>query len=178
MCTSKLMGVCHCRSPTFSDAVGARDLDDARAESQKYRSIFGHRPHRRQSQVKSPLVESRVRSTPQNSTQSAFSHSIFMEYVPGGSIRSLLERFGALKESVVRMYTRQVSRTKTICEIVCARACVYGYMRALKCYPLVCSCYWGWNIFTKTELHTGQLSSFHNPPDVLDRFWATEFFSR
>ena len=31
-----------------------------------------------------------------------------MEYVPGGSIRSLLERFGALKESVVRMYTRQV----------------------------------------------------------------------
>lgn len=34
--------------------------------------------------------------------------SIFMEYVPGGSIRSLLERFGALKESVVRMYTRQL----------------------------------------------------------------------
>lgn len=34
--------------------------------------------------------------------------SIFMEYVPGGSIRSLLERFGALKESVVKMYTRQL----------------------------------------------------------------------
>ena len=31
-----------------------------------------------------------------------------MEYVPGGSIPSLLERFGALKESVVRMYTQQV----------------------------------------------------------------------
>ena len=47
-----------------------------------------------------------------------------MEYVPGGSIRSLLERFGALKESVVKMYTRQVSRTKTICEFVRVCVCV------------------------------------------------------
>eukprot|EP00948_MAST-09A_sp_MAST-9A-sp1_P002146 g2146.t1 len=34
--------------------------------------------------------------------------SIFLEYVPGGSIRSMLDRFGCLKESVVRIYTRQL----------------------------------------------------------------------
>ena len=31
-----------------------------------------------------------------------------MEYVPGGSIRSLLDRFGRLDETVIRVYTRQI----------------------------------------------------------------------
>ena len=35
---------------------------------------------------------------------------IFMEYVPGGSIQGLIKRFGALKEAVVRSYTRQILR--------------------------------------------------------------------
>jgi len=34
--------------------------------------------------------------------------SIFLEYVPGGSIRQLLNRFGALDEAVIRVYTRQL----------------------------------------------------------------------
>jgi serine/threonine protein kinase len=34
--------------------------------------------------------------------------SIFLEYVPGGSIRDLVGRFGALDETVVRVYTRQL----------------------------------------------------------------------
>eukprot|EP00500_Bicosoecida_sp_ms1_P004052 CAMPEP_0203807038 /NCGR_PEP_ID=MMETSP0115-20131106/839_1 /ASSEMBLY_ACC=CAM_ASM_000227 /TAXON_ID=33651 /ORGANISM="Bicosoecid sp, Strain ms1" /LENGTH=2508 /DNA_ID=CAMNT_0050715707 /DNA_START=176 /DNA_END=7698 /DNA_ORIENTATION=- len=34
--------------------------------------------------------------------------SIFLEYVPGGSIRSLVNRFGKLDEAVVRVYTRQL----------------------------------------------------------------------
>ncbi|GAX75900.1 hypothetical protein CEUSTIGMA_g3343.t1 [Chlamydomonas eustigma] len=33
---------------------------------------------------------------------------IFLEYVPGGSIASLLHRFGPLQESVIRIYTRQI----------------------------------------------------------------------
>ena len=34
--------------------------------------------------------------------------SIFLEYVPGGSIRTLIDRFGALQEPLVRVYTRQL----------------------------------------------------------------------
>ncbi|CAE7361829.1 NPK1 [Symbiodinium sp. KB8] len=34
--------------------------------------------------------------------------SIFLEYVRGGSIRGLLERFGRLDESIIRVYTRQL----------------------------------------------------------------------
>lgn len=34
--------------------------------------------------------------------------SIFLEYVPGGSIKSLIEKFGGLEESVTRSYTRQL----------------------------------------------------------------------
>ncbi|CAG9465505.1 unnamed protein product [Pedinophyceae sp. YPF-701] len=34
--------------------------------------------------------------------------SIFLEFVPGGSIASLLARFGPFQESVVRVYTRQI----------------------------------------------------------------------
>jgi len=34
--------------------------------------------------------------------------SIFLEYVPGGSIHSLLERFGSFEETVTRTYTRQL----------------------------------------------------------------------
>eukprot|EP00854_Cymbomonas_tetramitiformis_P013413 gene13413-15849_t len=33
---------------------------------------------------------------------------IFLEYVPGGSIASLLARFGSFDESVVRLYTKQI----------------------------------------------------------------------
>lgn len=34
--------------------------------------------------------------------------SIFMEYVPGGSIASVLHRFGPLPERVLALYTRQI----------------------------------------------------------------------
>lgn len=34
--------------------------------------------------------------------------NIFLEYVPGGSISSLLNKFGGFSESVVRVYTRQI----------------------------------------------------------------------
>ena len=34
--------------------------------------------------------------------------TIFMEYVSGGSIHSLLQRFGSFGESVIRVYTRQI----------------------------------------------------------------------
>ncbi|KAJ8610386.1 hypothetical protein CTAYLR_003895 [Chrysophaeum taylorii] len=34
--------------------------------------------------------------------------AIFLEYVPGGSLRSLLDRFGKLEEVVVRLYSRQI----------------------------------------------------------------------
>ena len=34
--------------------------------------------------------------------------SIFMQFVPGGSIASILARFGALDESVFRKYTKQI----------------------------------------------------------------------
>jgi serine/threonine protein kinase len=33
---------------------------------------------------------------------------IFLEYVPGGSIASLLSKFGSFRESVVRVYTKQI----------------------------------------------------------------------
>jgi hypothetical protein len=34
--------------------------------------------------------------------------SIFLEYVPGGSLKALIDKFGQLEESVVRSYTRQL----------------------------------------------------------------------
>ena len=34
--------------------------------------------------------------------------NIFLEYVPGGSIASLLAKFGSFKESVVKLYTKQI----------------------------------------------------------------------
>ena len=34
--------------------------------------------------------------------------SIFLEYVPGGSLKALIDKFGPLEESVVRSYTRQL----------------------------------------------------------------------
>lgn len=34
--------------------------------------------------------------------------SIFLEYIPGGSLKSLIEKFGSLEENVVRSYTRQL----------------------------------------------------------------------
>lgn len=34
--------------------------------------------------------------------------NIFLEYVPGGSISSLLVKFGAFSESIIRVYTRQI----------------------------------------------------------------------
>ncbi len=33
---------------------------------------------------------------------------ILLEYVPGGSIRSLLDKFGVLDEKIIRIYTRQI----------------------------------------------------------------------
>lgn len=40
--------------------------------------------------------------------QSAGTLSILLEYVPGGSIRTMLDRFGPLGEPIVRAYTRQL----------------------------------------------------------------------
>lgn len=34
--------------------------------------------------------------------------TIFLEYVPGGSVKALIEKFGALEEPVARSYTRQL----------------------------------------------------------------------
>eukprot|EP01155_Anaeramoeba_flamelloides_P051801 Anaeramoba_flamelloidesc42539_g1_i7.p1 GENE.c42539_g1_i7~~c42539_g1_i7.p1 ORF type:complete len:385 (+),score=87.06 c42539_g1_i7:115-1269(+) len=34
--------------------------------------------------------------------------NIFLEYIPGGSLSSLLSRFGKLEESVIQLYTRQI----------------------------------------------------------------------
>lgn len=34
--------------------------------------------------------------------------NIFLEYVPGGSIHSLLKKFGGLPEDIIRTYTRQI----------------------------------------------------------------------
>ena len=34
--------------------------------------------------------------------------AIFLEYVSGGSLRSLLDRFGKLEQAVVRLYSRQI----------------------------------------------------------------------
>jgi serine/threonine protein kinase len=34
--------------------------------------------------------------------------SIFLEYVPGGSLKALIDKFGALDEAVVKTYTRQL----------------------------------------------------------------------
>lgn len=33
---------------------------------------------------------------------------VFLEYVPGGSIRSMLHEFGVLEEPLVAVYTRQI----------------------------------------------------------------------
>lgn len=38
---------------------------------------------------------------------------IFLEYVPGGSIAQLLQKFGPFNERVIRSYTRQVLQ---VCE--------------------------------------------------------------
>jgi mitogen-activated protein kinase kinase kinase ANP1 len=40
--------------------------------------------------------------------RSADTLNIFLEYVPGGSIASLIEKFGPLAEQVVRKYTHQI----------------------------------------------------------------------
>jgi serine/threonine protein kinase len=34
--------------------------------------------------------------------------NIFLEYVPGGSIASLLSKFGPFNERIIRTYTRQL----------------------------------------------------------------------
>lgn len=42
-------------------------------------------------------------------TEISSSHlSIFLEYVPGGSLKALIDKFGSFEESVVRSYTRQL----------------------------------------------------------------------
>ena len=44
-------------------------------------------------------------------TQLDFSNNclyIFLEYVPGGSIYTLLSKFGPFSESVIKLYTKQI----------------------------------------------------------------------
>ncbi|CAN0501322.1 unnamed protein product, partial [Laminaria digitata] len=36
--------------------------------------------------------------------------SIFLEYMPGGSVRSLLDRFGTFEEKMTRLYGAQLMR--------------------------------------------------------------------
>ena len=47
-------------------------------------------------------------STASPGAASSVDLAIFLEYVPGGSVRGLLDRFGAFDDSVVRIYSRQV----------------------------------------------------------------------
>eukprot|EP01127_Copromyxa_protea_P009468 TRINITY_DN2242_c0_g1_i1.p1 TRINITY_DN2242_c0_g1~~TRINITY_DN2242_c0_g1_i1.p1 ORF type:complete len:350 (-),score=30.98 TRINITY_DN2242_c0_g1_i1:156-1205(-) len=42
------------------------------------------------------------------STIIGYSFNIFLEYVAGGSIASLIDRFGPIKENLTRLYTRQI----------------------------------------------------------------------
>lgn len=51
---------------------------------------------------------------------------IFLEYIPGGSIKSLLEKFGSLEESVMSNYTRQLL---LVCAIIAYRV-EYHCMRS------------------------------------------------
>jgi len=47
-------------------------------------------------------------SPPSHAERTEDTLNIFLEYVPGGSIASLIEKFGPLKTSVIRMYTQQI----------------------------------------------------------------------
>ncbi len=47
-------------------------------------------------------------STSRNRIHWILTVSIFMQFVPGGSIANLLARFGALEEEVFCNYTRQI----------------------------------------------------------------------
>ena len=56
--------------------------------------------------------------------------SIFLEYVPGGSLKALIDKFGQLEESVAKSYTRQVRNgIKPL------------YRTVLYCTALYCSLY-------------------------------------
>jgi serine/threonine protein kinase len=44
----------------------------------------------------------------QNAERTDDTLNIFLEYVPGGSIASMIEKFGPLKTSVIRMYAQQI----------------------------------------------------------------------
>lgn len=57
----------------------------------------------------SPAAGSGAMSVPRSTSEKREEFlTIFMEYVPGGSIASLLKRFGKLNERLVRIYTRQI----------------------------------------------------------------------
>jgi serine/threonine protein kinase len=56
--------------------------------------------------------------------------NIFLEYVPGGSIALLLQKFGCFSERVVRTYTRQLLQVR-VC--ACVRVREYGCGRVCAC---------------------------------------------
>ena len=55
--------------------------------------------------LKHPNIVGYIGSHLNNDEQKLY---IFLEYVPGGSIASMLERFGQFSEDVARTYARQV----------------------------------------------------------------------
>jgi mitogen-activated protein kinase kinase kinase len=42
------------------------------------------------------------------SSITGYSFNIFLEYVAGGSIASIIDRFGPIKENLTRLYTKQI----------------------------------------------------------------------
>lgn len=55
-----------------------------------------------------PPLHRRNAPPAQGTEKTEESLNIFLEYVPGGSIASLLAKFGSFKESVIRVYTKQI----------------------------------------------------------------------
>lgn len=50
----------------------------------------------------------RVRASLTRSPFSGYTFNIFLEYVAGGSIASIIDRFGPIKENLTRLYTKQI----------------------------------------------------------------------
>ena len=64
--------------------------------------------------------------------------SIFLEYVPGGSLKALIDKFGQLEESVAKSYTRQV-RNGIIVLYCTVLYCTVLYCTVLYCTVLYCT---------------------------------------
>ena len=74
--------------------------------------------------------------------------NILLEFVPGGSISSLLGKFGSFPESVSSSEALLAKYWLVLFFIV-----TNLLSRSLECTQS--NCYWGWIIFTRMELCTG-----------------------